>query len=62
MNKLYFTISSYIYPKFVMNSIKQNPEKVMNKLQYNKANQKLLEKILELINNDDFKSIESANK
>ena len=34
----------------------------MNKLQNNKANQKLFEKIQELINNDDFISVESANK
>jgi len=49
INKIYFTISTYICPKFVMNSIKKHPNFTMDDLTSNKGNQELLEKILPIV-------------
>ena len=62
--KLYFIISAFIYPKFVINSINVETEQEIKTLTKNKANLKILEKVIDLTNpiDDDFISIESMNK
>ena len=49
-NKIYFTASSFIYPKFVINSIEFNIKETLKELTKNKSNLRILDKVNEVVN------------
>jgi len=44
-NKIYFTISSFVYPKFSINSVEKLPLDILEKLTKSKASLKILNKV-----------------